>query len=325
MIQRPLYDVNKSDVLEVTFCVPSAEDYCHISMEFMKDTEIEVIPQIQFFPHQPDYRKALLPCGHSFGAMPLMFYWLRESMRCPVCRFGIDSKMCVTNMHPSYVSQLRDILDQAEELDEQDNIQEEQDRLNEMVLSEYQLFLDNPDALLDQVSQLEISASIYFYKCERMPGEQVPSREIPLRLSENSFVPVDNNDFMIDFYIQRNHVREICKTIRTYKPEFIQFTFHSAQSHMLVTYASTTRMSTETDFLAYDWSPDDVTIPIEDGRSFLKIERSKEFERQSASNKRNRKGNQNSLIGIKWQVRLRNVVEMVIQNQITNVFESEFQ
>ena len=46
-----------------------------------------------FFPQDRTLKKATLPCSHSFAATPLAYHFLKNGMRCPVCRAGEDNQL----------------------------------------------------------------------------------------------------------------------------------------------------------------------------------------------------------------------------------------
>lgn len=63
-------------------------DECPVSMERFEDCEVDFMQGERFLQCQPDLCAGMLPCGHVFGLIPLVYHMLVGDMRCPVCRGG---------------------------------------------------------------------------------------------------------------------------------------------------------------------------------------------------------------------------------------------
>lgn len=47
---------------------------------------------------------AVMPCGHMFSGIPLLYYMATESMRCPMCRYGCQNKTLRISCLPDHLS-----------------------------------------------------------------------------------------------------------------------------------------------------------------------------------------------------------------------------
>jgi hypothetical protein len=68
---------------------------CVISGDSIQDARLDWLADDidAFFPEDRTLKKATLPCQHSFAATPLAYHFLKNSMRCPVCRSGEDNQL----------------------------------------------------------------------------------------------------------------------------------------------------------------------------------------------------------------------------------------
>lgn len=64
---------------------------CPITMERFDKSDVDFLPGARVIPSRPSLCVAVLPCGHKFGAVPLIYHMLRSGMRCPCCRAGCGS------------------------------------------------------------------------------------------------------------------------------------------------------------------------------------------------------------------------------------------
>lgn len=79
----------------VHFSCPGPDEQCVISGESIQEARPEWLPDEinTFFPDDRTLKKATLPCAHSFAATPLAYHFLKNCMRCPVCRSGEDQQL----------------------------------------------------------------------------------------------------------------------------------------------------------------------------------------------------------------------------------------
>jgi hypothetical protein len=54
---------------------------------------ITLMPIAESPPLRGRLNEARLPCGHTFAAVPLLRHFVRNRMRCPVCRGGVDARL----------------------------------------------------------------------------------------------------------------------------------------------------------------------------------------------------------------------------------------
>eukprot|EP00961_Rhodomonas_salina_P292559 3933033-Rhodomonas_salina.1 len=80
----------------VTLTRPADDELCVISCENMKDARLECLKELNdvgFVSRDRTLSKATLPCGHSFAVLPLAYHFIKNNMRCPMCRAGEENTM----------------------------------------------------------------------------------------------------------------------------------------------------------------------------------------------------------------------------------------
>lgn len=92
--------------------IPDPTEECPITSLPISDpsatADLTFIPENLrvFCPARPTHTKATLPCGHSFSAMHLLYYWARKSMRCPCCRDGTDAPATTESIPKHFRSEM---------------------------------------------------------------------------------------------------------------------------------------------------------------------------------------------------------------------------
>jgi hypothetical protein len=80
--------------LAVTLEEPSAGEVCPLTLSPIADDCLDFLSDgATWFTAFPAVKKMVLPCGHSFGALSLLYHFARRNMRCPCCRAGLDSQV----------------------------------------------------------------------------------------------------------------------------------------------------------------------------------------------------------------------------------------
>ena len=79
--------------LFVRFERPGSDENCPLTLLPMCTDSLSIMPDRTFFPDAPDLRKLILPCGHAFGALNLVYHFCNSKMQCPLCRSGLKSPM----------------------------------------------------------------------------------------------------------------------------------------------------------------------------------------------------------------------------------------
>ena len=94
-------------------------DMCVVELSEAKDDEecpLSLFPinmdnldfvggNVVVLPAYPTLKKLTLSCGHSYGALRVLYHFMVLDMRCPLCRVGVRSKLRVSCL-PSNVSRL---------------------------------------------------------------------------------------------------------------------------------------------------------------------------------------------------------------------------
>lgn len=124
MVSMGRCDVIKVQLLRMQDLRSGEDRECPIGMADFDKCTIDTLDDItHFFPGSPELCIALLPCGHKFSLLPLMYHSALGSMRCPICRAGVDKPM-----RPSCIPQpLRaKVVDRIQKISEQENRDMEQ-------------------------------------------------------------------------------------------------------------------------------------------------------------------------------------------------------
>jgi hypothetical protein len=81
--------------IKVSLCVPDADEECPLTLDKISESKLEFLPSTTFLKHSPFHTKILLPCGHGFHAMALIYHWCKSTMLCPCCRAGIKRRASI--------------------------------------------------------------------------------------------------------------------------------------------------------------------------------------------------------------------------------------
>jgi hypothetical protein len=114
---------SKSVALQLT--APGEDEECTIAMEPIAQYRLPFLPAEAMacvWEDRPALTKAILPCGHGFSAMALLYHFAKNSMTCPCCRAGHDGvKMGLqsvpTHLRDKFARHLETV--QADEVREQ--------------------------------------------------------------------------------------------------------------------------------------------------------------------------------------------------------------
>jgi hypothetical protein len=114
---------SKSVALQLT--APGEDEECTIAMEPIAQYRLPFLPDTAaacVWEDRPALTKAILPCGHGFSAMALLYHFAKNSMTCPCCRAGHDGvKMGLqsvpTHLRDKFARHLETV--QADEVREQ--------------------------------------------------------------------------------------------------------------------------------------------------------------------------------------------------------------
>jgi hypothetical protein len=79
--------------LDVELSLPDADDECPLTLGPIYDDNLDFLDGVTFIPDLPTFKRMTLPCGHSFGAMSLVYNFAHKNMLCPCCRAGFDDSI----------------------------------------------------------------------------------------------------------------------------------------------------------------------------------------------------------------------------------------
>ena len=90
--------------LSVFLGVPDADDECPLTLDPISQDSLSFLGDVScsklksFYKHVPALRKMTMPCGHSFGALNLIYHFARNTMCCPCCRNGVRGKLQASSL-----------------------------------------------------------------------------------------------------------------------------------------------------------------------------------------------------------------------------------
>ena len=80
--------------MTVELVEPTEGEECLLTLEPIVEDKLDFLPaHSSFIEDSPNLQKMLLPCGHGFGALNIMYHFARNKMLCPCCRTGISSSL----------------------------------------------------------------------------------------------------------------------------------------------------------------------------------------------------------------------------------------
>jgi len=101
-----LYGQNGKKI-RVRLEVPKENEECPLTLGPIVEDSLEFLTEnARWYPAFPDVKKMQLPCGHSFGALNILYHFARRNMLCPCCRSGVNSQLSI----PCIPLNLRNIL-----------------------------------------------------------------------------------------------------------------------------------------------------------------------------------------------------------------------
>ena len=99
MTNEPVSDCSRElQKLVVKLEIPQKSEECAICLDKIDECEVTGFEMLKFDKERPSHRKMVLPCDHSFSANALLVHWLTCPMRCPLCRAGVEGKLCIENL-----------------------------------------------------------------------------------------------------------------------------------------------------------------------------------------------------------------------------------
>jgi hypothetical protein len=84
--------------LNVELSLPDPDDECPLTLGPIYDDNLEFLDGVTFIPELPTFKRMTLPCGHSFGAMSLVYNFARKNMLCPCCRAGVGDSIHIDSI-----------------------------------------------------------------------------------------------------------------------------------------------------------------------------------------------------------------------------------
>jgi hypothetical protein len=140
----------------------------------INSARLEFVPEPlhHIFSGNPALRKATLPCGHAFAALPLAYHYLKNSMRCPVCRSGEDNSLNARSI-PVHVRKL--LTTRVHETVSREMIQQRQEEHTESMASIRRILAE----------QVDTQQLLQVFTARRYP----PAVDVNFQIYTNSEIP----------------------------------------------------------------------------------------------------------------------------------------
>lgn len=195
--------------MDVKLEEPLPDEECPMTLEPIATYELECTAGMNILPTHPTKTKLTLPCGHGFSGIACLYYFVKKEMKCPLCRFGFDSRM-----HPdSLPLHLTDkIMKHVTKQWNEDQVEEESDNFQTSISI---MMMDLQDSFITFHDNHTIILVVYCYEDE---DELVPV--ISFSLEMKSTVMRDS----IQFMLSRSSLRSLSTNIRQCSPlKIVQF------------------------------------------------------------------------------------------------------
>jgi len=172
--------------MDVRLDVPSADEECPLTLAPIADDTLEFLqPTTTWFVSFPHVKKMVLPCGHGFGALNILYHFARRNMLCPCCRAGLDSKLNFRCVPAMFRSIMQAKINRESQADEQELIESDR-RVASSLQSQAEAVIYTLDVrFLDFIlsGSLSLNIRFYTYNSNRPP---LATLNLPLLASVNS-------------------------------------------------------------------------------------------------------------------------------------------
>ena len=198
----------RGEKLSLVLSAPSEEEECPLSMDkitqdglgfletFSKSTGSADWNQSAtvFYRQAPTLKKLTMPCGHSFGALHLVYNFALNNMLCPCCRSGVTTRLRLSSLPGHLHKALRDVTRAARECRQRE--EEEENRLVALHLSrqsDWEQVESLGHALYD-IGDSDVVALLRVCAVEVDPRAPIESnRAVPSIESNRALPPMDSN------------------------------------------------------------------------------------------------------------------------------------
>lgn len=188
---------------------PTPNEECPMTLEPIATYELECTAGLAIIPTSPRKTKLTLPCGHGFSAIACLYYFAKKEMKCPLCRYGFDSRMSPTSL-PVHLTER--IMQHVTQQWNEDQVEEESDNFQTSISI---MMMDLQDSFITFHDNHTIILVVYCYDED---DELVPVVSFDLEMK--STVVRDN----IQFMLSRSSLRSLSTNIRQCSPlKIVQF------------------------------------------------------------------------------------------------------
>ena len=170
--------------LRVALSTPVGAEECPMSLSPMRDDRLCMVgdegspPLTTFFVTMPLLKKLTMPCGHSFGALGLVYHFAQNDMRCPCCRDGISARLRASSL-PVHLSRRIARVVRRDALEAR-RLQEEEDRRVAELMDAQTEGMDFGELRAASEGDFSVSLGLYASNAAVPRVEDVPLCSVPL-------------------------------------------------------------------------------------------------------------------------------------------------
>lgn len=193
---------------EINLTRPEEGDECAISCDNIRDAKLDWMPEGMdaFTPYDSSLKKATLPCKHSFAVAPLAYHFIKNQMRCPVCRNGEDNRLnylCIPKHMRLRMVQHAEAAKSTEEAEEDEaNRTATMLEIHRIIMSDRAVDLEMPFTRGNFPDVVTLHVGIYTSRSEH---------DVNFILSLSMRHSLDSPG---TYSLQRNHLRDLTRYLR---------------------------------------------------------------------------------------------------------------
>ena len=218
-VKKRCLNEESTEEISIVLCSPKDGEECPISSESIGSTDYippyssysenkrkrvkHQVPQEAFTEH-PNLYCAQMECGHRFDSRALLIHFMRNAMKCPMCRAGVKSNVSCKRSFPEekWLCEVEGRI--AEEIRNEEEMRREEDAALAGSLQNV-LYFNFPSVLLNTLNNHVVSAALFFY-----------DTPIPVNLDSTEYYPIHAMRYSMDLLPLELHHRDLSRGISLY-------------------------------------------------------------------------------------------------------------
>jgi hypothetical protein len=204
------------------------EETCPITMEPLGTPALEG----QLFDGAPEINAVRLACGHGCNGMALVYHWMRNHMRCPLCRKGGDFQLAASNFTGGWAAEWERSTREIAKREQLDALRHEEELLRRLLHESLLpddtdfdmhvvidvLSLGGPFDAAEPLVMHDIHTVVYFYTADDDdPPRVLHSETVAMFFRDESLAS------------SQSTTRNLCRALSTFHPSHIRLTSFGVQ------------------------------------------------------------------------------------------------